>query len=359
MGESRISLSGLGVALRLVFADGGADYAFTCSQPSSVGIGECQSTVPSSQFGSMLRSAQANLAASYGSSPVASASGGAVSLQPVVTPGTLTSAGVLASLPRSPRYVGDQFSVRISAHTGAAAVALKAWGLRLRYNTSNLVLVGTPTFSAVYQTPTYVHNAQQGTFDVITTGTQASYPDSTVTAKTSLYLMTMQFRVVSGAGSTSLPAFEGTVDQMVNQNTQDYVSNVPVQVTDHRGSLFNSSSLVIEATSVVGVLAYLETASQVNTAALNGTVISSQVLRWGLNPRAAPSASPRALHCLPRHLRSLLASSPTVAGQRAAAVQPCLNVVVTQLGVHVRVVGYIHCQRAWRFVHHRAQGDAH
>ena len=86
VGESRVSQSGLSVALRLRFDDGAQDHVASCSLPTQEsGIGECASTIASSSFGPAARTASVEVSAQYsGSGTAFVASGGSVTLQAVV-----------------------------------------------------------------------------------------------------------------------------------------------------------------------------------------------------------------------------------------------------------------------------------
>ena len=48
---------------------------------------------------------------------------------------------MLATLPQSPRFVGDEFDVAIYAHSGPANFALVAWSLNVQYDAGVLGLV--------------------------------------------------------------------------------------------------------------------------------------------------------------------------------------------------------------------------
>ena len=62
-------------------------------------------------------------------------------------------------LPKSPRFVGDRFTVDLFAHTGPAQFALVGWSIELRYDNEALNIVQV-TFSSVYSTPTWTGSAK-------------------------------------------------------------------------------------------------------------------------------------------------------------------------------------------------------
>jgi hypothetical protein len=197
---------------------------------------------------------------------------------------------MLAALPESPRFVDDEFDVTIHAHTGAAAFALKGWSFTVRYDVSVLSL-SSSSFSRVYQSPTTADDSSAGTFDAVTTGIDPSYSNSDVQGLTSLYLATLSFVVVGGAGETTSNVLSGTVGSMVNQGTQLYVSDAEMSVTDSRSGEYTEGQLAVEEVAVVGALAYAGSSLFVNTAVLDGTATSTGVRVVEVYSRPAQSSS--------------------------------------------------------------------
>ena len=257
LGESRVLQSQLSVSARLRFGgDGVADYVVSCSRPAvASGIGECASTLPSSAFGGATRTAAVEVSAQYGSGTAIAAAASDVTLQAAVSHSSLSSVGMLASLPQSPRYVGDEFDVSVYAHSGPANFALIGWSLSLQYDTGVLSMV-QQQFSAVYQAPTFAIDGAAGTFDVVTTGISATQTNTDVQGQTALYLMTLSFRVVGGASAAVRRVLNGTVGAMVNQGTQRYLTDAVLSVTDLRAGRQSEGTLAVEAVQGVGVFAY-------------------------------------------------------------------------------------------------------
>ena len=282
--------AGLVVTIELAFGFGVASYIAQCSGPSSTtGIGECQSSLPASQFSSASRSGSVQLTVRYGSGtpPVASALGGLVTLHPVVAAPSLSSAGMVARLPSSPRYVGDTISVPVYAHTGPAAFALKGWSVRFQYNV-NVLSLTSQQWSSVFQQPTSAHSPDTGVFAAVTTSLDPAYSNADVTGQDSLYIMTLSFRTLAGPASQSV--LNGTIGAFVNQGTQRYLSDAPISFSDARGGLQPFGFLSVADVSVVGVLAYTATASLVNTAVLDGSAVQGQVRTLELFDRASSSS---------------------------------------------------------------------
>ena len=290
-GESRVTRDQLSVSLRLTFEDGALDHIVGCGQPAMAsGIGECGTALPASFFGQAVRQATVEVSARYGSATAMVSSSGSVALQAAVVHSSLVAAGMVATMPASPRFVGDEFEVLVRAHTGPANFALKGWSVRLQYDVAVLTLV-RQVFSSVYQAPTYVLDPSAGTLDAVTTGVSATQPDAAVQGKTALHLMTLRFRVVGGISGAALPVLSGTVGAMVNQGTQRYLTDAAISVADGRGGLHEEGTLVVDDIEGVGVFAYMPTGSFVNTAAINGVAISSSVSVMQLYSRASTASA--------------------------------------------------------------------
>jgi hypothetical protein len=296
-GEPRVEQSGLYVSLGLAFTDGTPVLEEACALPDALtGVGECEQTLPSSMFGSVARPAQVAVVVQYGGNMVATASAGAVTLMGTIAHVGLSAAGMLATLPQSPRFVEDEFDVTIHAHTGASAFALKGWSFLIQYDVGVLSLISS-SFSSVYQTPTTALDSGAGTFDAVTTGLDPSASNGDVQGRTSLYLATLRFRVVGGEGQSASSALSGTVGSMVNQGTQRYVSNAAMLLTDYRAGQHTAGAVAVEQLAVVGVLAYwgatLGSSSFVNTAALSGVASSASVRVIELHNRPALNSRER------------------------------------------------------------------
>ena len=125
-----------------------------CALPDEdSGLGECAYQLPTLMFTGTARSAQTSVKIRYGSSEVASASAGSITLKAAIAHPGLSAAGMLAELPQSPRFVDDEFDVPIRAHTGPSAFALKGWSFFVQYD-ANVLSLRSYTFTSVYQTPT-------------------------------------------------------------------------------------------------------------------------------------------------------------------------------------------------------------
>ena len=184
----------------------------------------------------------------------------------------------------------DEFDVPVYAHTGPSNFALKGWSLSLQYDPSVLTLV-QQQFSSVYQAPTYASDASAGKVDLVTTGISSAQTNADVQGKTALYLMTLRFRVTGGAAADHRRVLNGTVGAMVNQGTQQYVTDEVMPVTDLRAGLQTEGTLSVEAVQGVGVFAFSPTGSFANTATLDGQAITSSVTVLQLYNRATSATA--------------------------------------------------------------------
>ena len=183
---------------------------------ASSGIGECAATLSASLFSSSARPATVTVSGRYGSqTPFGSSTAGAVTLAATVVTSDLTSAGMIARLPASPRFVGDRFDVQISSHTGAAAFALVGWALNLVFYPQVLQLAAS-SFNTVYSTPTFTSDNTAGTFNVVATGLSSGSTNADVQGQDSLQLITLTFDVSGGSG-TQANVLSGVVGSFVNQ----------------------------------------------------------------------------------------------------------------------------------------------
>ena len=171
-GRSLVSSSGLVVRV-MVSGPPGTLTSTACSHEAN-GVGDCSVTVPDSWF-STAGPSQASVEVQLLYSDVLTASGAAGSATLEATPvhTLVATPGLLAVLPHSPRFRGDQFSVPITAHTNPGeGFALKAWSLELTWSTSTLALQSFSS-SGLYATPTTNQDDAAGTLTVAVVGTQA------------------------------------------------------------------------------------------------------------------------------------------------------------------------------------------
>ncbi len=314
-GRSLVSSSGLAVLMTAAGPLGTLTSA-ACTHAAN-GVGDCSLTVSDGWFSSAGAS-QVSVEVQVFYSNVLTASGAAgnatLAASPVHT--AVATPGLLAVLPHSPRFRTDQFSVPITAHTNPAeGFALKAWSLRLAWNTSTLELASFSS-SSLYASPTTNQDDAAGTLQVAVVGTQASHgpgpspfhphpcPPSTpllAQATTSLsdvtgtavLLLTATFRVRSGAAESHncTNAVALTALEFLNQGNFLFVENAAAQINDARGGAQSEGQLSVEQVVPVGQRAHSDSVDIVNTAALSGSAVQRSVLVTEFYSRAATGAA--------------------------------------------------------------------
>ena len=253
-GRSLVSSSGLSITVSATGAQGTLTSS-SCSHGSVAnGVGDCSLTVSAGWFSSS-EASELSVAVHvyYSSALVASGAAGnaTLAMSPVHT--AVTSAGLLAVLPQSPRFVGDTFVVPVTAHTNPdGGFGLKAWSVQLAWNASVLTL-DSYTSSSLYASPTTNLDSAAGTMTVAVVGTQSSTALADVTG-TSISLLTLTFSVSSGANRTHAPVLSATALEFLNQGNFLFVSNQQAQINDARGGAQTDGQLTVEPVAVVGHL---------------------------------------------------------------------------------------------------------
>ena len=110
---------------------------------SGSGLASCSCVVPPSWFSDTAAStASATLVLRYGGAlRLTHEIAGAVTLHRSPThPAALSESGMALYLPTSPRFGGDTFTARASASLVGADYGLRAWTVRLEYDTALLSL---------------------------------------------------------------------------------------------------------------------------------------------------------------------------------------------------------------------------
>ena len=292
-GRSLVSSDGITLEMTVTGSPGKLSSLACAPVSSANGVGDCAVTVPTDWFSS-LGSSQVRVAVLvyYSSVLAASTDAGNATLAATPTHTAVTAPGLLAVLPQSPRFRDDVFSVPVTAHTNPdAGFALKAWSLRLAWNTSTLALTSFSS-SSLFATPTTNQDDAAGTLRVAVVGTQASTSLSDVTG-TAVLLLTATFRVKSDAADdhTQSSAVTLTALEFLNQGNFLFVDNAAAQINDARGGAQASGQLAVERLVAVGQIAHTDVADIVNTAALSGTAVQRSVGVVEMYSRAATGAA--------------------------------------------------------------------
>ena len=338
-GRSLVSSSGLTLQMKVTGSSGTLSSSSCAPVPIVNGVRDCSVAVPSSWFSSV-GSSQVHVAVLVYYSSVLAASTDAGNATLAASPVHLAVAvpGLLAVLPHSPRFRDDVFSVPIMAHTNPdAGFALKAWSLRLAWNTSVLALTSFSS-SSLFATPTTNQDDVTGTLRVAVVGTQASTSLADVTG-TSVLLLTATFRVRSGAAEnhTQSSAVTLTALEFLNQGSFLFVENAAAQINDARGGAQTSGQLAVEQLVTVGHVAHTDVADVINTAALSGSAVQRSVSVVAMYNRAATGAADvtAAFNCSSTDMAVLGTSGCTLAlsGAETRGAEVSVRVSSTGSGV--------------------------
>ena len=141
-GNTIFETSQLALALTITSASG-ATTTCQCSVTSGNGLASCSCAVPPAWFSDTAAgTANATLALSYGGAVrlTREIAGGVTLHRSPTHPATLSASGMALHLPTSPRFGGDTFTARVSASLVGADYGLRAWTVRLEYDTALLSL---------------------------------------------------------------------------------------------------------------------------------------------------------------------------------------------------------------------------
>jgi hypothetical protein len=293
-GRSLVSSDGLTVLMVATGPSGTSLTSSPCAHGSvASGVGDCSITVSFSWFSSAVPS-QVSVAVRvyYSSVLVASADAGNATLAASPVHTAPTAPGLLAVMPRSPRFREDEFEVPITAHTNPSeGFALNAWSLELAWGSATLALVSFSS-SGLFATPTTNRDDAAGTLRVAVVGTQASTSLSDVTG-TAVPLLTARFRVLSGAADnyTHGGVLNLTALELLNQGSFRFVENAAALIHDARGGRQTAGQLAVERVVSAGHLAHTALADIVNTAVLSGSASQRSVGVLEVFSRAATGAA--------------------------------------------------------------------
>lgn len=293
-GRSLVSSDGLTVLMVATGPSGTSLTSSPCAHGSvASGVGDCSITVSFSWFSSAVPS-QVSVAVRvyYSSVLVASADAGNATLAASPVHTAPTAPGLLAVMPRSPRFREDEFEVPITAHTNPSeGFALNAWSLELAWGSATLALVSFSS-SGLFATPTTNRDDAAGTLRVAVVGTQASTSLSDVTG-TAVPLLTARFRVLSGAADnyTHGGVLNLTALELLNQGSFRFVENAAALIHDARGGRQTAGQLAVERVVSAGHLAHTALADIVNTAVLSGSASQHSVGVLEVFSRAATGAA--------------------------------------------------------------------
>ncbi|KAK3238477.1 hypothetical protein CYMTET_51513 [Cymbomonas tetramitiformis] len=276
-GRPQVSTSSMVVSLVLTNTDTSDTVSTTCEIPgSSSGAGDCSYEADGfrawfSDTGNITAAAQVSVL--YGDVLAATSRQLLVLLARRVTYAELSSAGMLVSMPMSPRAQSDTFSSSVTAHTGG--YAMTTYSLEMTYSTEALLLVSYEGDSK-YNSPV-VESSSAGRLKVSVVGISSSTSTADVTGS-AVEVFQLMFQVQSSApAQTFSGVLSCLVNSMVNDGTFTFVTNQPAQVNSELDGSQTSGQLSVSSAVLVGIYAYAASAELYNTAYLTGADITSTI----------------------------------------------------------------------------------
>ena len=253
----------------------GATISTACSAPAAGagGVGACAISVPQNWYDiAGMATARVVVAISSGGPQLASSEAGRVEL--VQAPlwvtnisGALSGAGMVLAAPVSARYVGEEFTVEVRAHTGD--YALRAWGLRIFFPSASFEYVQSSS-SALFNPAAVQTSSASDSVSAAAVGILPSTSDADVLSA-SLLLLTITFRVkASAALGVQQHALRLAVDEMVNPGNNVYLQDAAGYAADGRGVSNTSARLTVIAPSRAALFAWTASAHMANMAPLSG-----------------------------------------------------------------------------------------
>jgi hypothetical protein len=192
----------------------------------------------------------------------------------------LRTAGMYMTLPYSPRYSGDTFGVNVRANTGGKA--LSSWTVEISF-VPELLQLNSWSTSGLFNSPT-ANTGTSGKLVLVVAGIKSSTAKASVTtADLSLVSLTFAIRSVAASGSVTAREFDSAlvavVKDMVDTNTETFVTDVPVKAHDARGGIHVSGQLTVAFARAVGVFSYAARSAEVyNVAPLGASAATAETV---------------------------------------------------------------------------------
>ncbi|KAK3287198.1 hypothetical protein CYMTET_5283 [Cymbomonas tetramitiformis] len=207
---------------------------------------------------------------------VATSAAVSVTFADAVEHDSLESAGMMLTMPYSPRFTGDKFTAMLKAHTGG--YALSTWGVVVFY-TSSVLRYDSLKVNDAYNSPT-VNDNTAGEVVVVTSGLVDDADHATVTG-TEVELAEIVM-VVEGSPGMHAGVLKALVTEMVTVSTMtlEGTVNADAQINDYRGGRQESGDLEVEEEQVQGIYPIAAEAEMFNTAVLDGEAVQSNVSVW-------------------------------------------------------------------------------
>ena len=216
LGRGQVSTSLLSIHMLISYGSGVSSRNITveCEGPSEQGVGVCTTTVLSTWFSASLnRTVFVVVLALSGTATLATSSVATITLWQSPTYKSLSSAGMVLSLPHHPVFAGDIVTFRISANTSGNALVV--WGLTINFDAKSLIFLDIST-NELFLAVTY--NLSPFKMKISCSGWAAGTA-YLKTVSSDLYLVSIRFQVSRLLSTpqvlTNVVSF--TVDDMINQ----------------------------------------------------------------------------------------------------------------------------------------------
>ena len=274
-GRSQVLSTDLSVTILLSEPSGVSTSGSCDTADPTTGLGTCQFDVSSlgwfSASSDVLVTATVEVA--YAETVVATASSVTVTLQMEPSPTSLSSAGMVMTLPHHPLVAGESFTVDIVADTNGQD--LHVWVLEVIFDTE-LLSYDSTTASALY-TSAVANDDGAGVVSMSTSGLSTGTLSADVTGS-NVPVASISFVVTDSApAGSNAGAISFIAKDMVNGGTVKFAADVTGQVNDERGGTQTSGQLTVVALEYVGIFAHTGQSELVNYGPLNGAVSSSTV----------------------------------------------------------------------------------
>lgn len=270
VGRSKVLLTSLAVTMSITVST--CSQTVACNIPdATTGVGDC--TADGSSLGDCFVSTQdtvGGLVLSLNNGQTTSSTTLSIILARKTIYNSMTAAGMVTTLPMSPRYTGQTITSSAFVHTGG--YALSAFSMTYTFNT-NLMQFSSFTKDPKFNNP--ATNVQSGRVTIAVTGIAAGTSISAVTG-TRVAVGSAVFTVLTSASSTTFQdALVLYVESLVNANAFGFLSNTGGTVESLMNASSSAGSVQIVDREVRGIYAYLANAELFNTAVISGSSVTT------------------------------------------------------------------------------------
>lgn len=296
-GSNMIDPVGMSIEMFLTHGSGDEQKTDCLYSSSSGGIATCTVSIPDVWFSdSQSTTCDVYMSLTYGDvSSTRTSNVESVNLYRRPVYGNVTQAGVWATLPQQPVYVGDTFQVYLYANTGGNTLA--GFSIDVFYD-DTLIAYTSTSASSPYSVTT--GSSTPGQLSLVGVS-PIDIAAETITSS-DISLCVLSFSVRSDVTITNANVLTSQVVQMLSKSNLVYVSSEAVQMNDFDQSSF-SGRLAIEQDDRLGVMTFTDKAELVNTAMLRSgnDPVSSTINVWGVYRKSPPSPVISGVTCTSRN----------------------------------------------------------